>query len=205
MLLFDGSTWKVAAMAAASCSESAELADQLRAVPALARVTALRLVGSLLRRVQVPGGGGRRRVVRLRDVAAVALAEHPNRCVLVRRSLLERQAERERVLLVLRLLADQLEPEPLWPWVAVCPSGSGSRRLPSTTPCWSVTSPSSPLLDPNRCVAVRWLLLHRPGSATAFWSLSATGRSAARRARTCTSHRSATGRQSALSRSGSRR
>ena len=70
----------------------------------------------------------------LRDRAAVALAQDADGRVLVRRSELERQAECERVLLVLRRLPDDLQPRaalrlgrgPAW-------SRSGSRRSASTT------------------------------------------------------------------------
>ncbi len=74
----------------------------------MARAAGLLLVGLLLGQVQVAGFGLRGRLVRLPDVAVVALAQDPDRDVAVRRLLLLRRGESRRILIVVGRLADEL-------------------------------------------------------------------------------------------------
>ena len=162
--MFDGFSWTVAARAAAFWSLSADW--PMTCVPPLphAGAAGLGLVSRLLRPVQVPAVAFGRRVVRLRDGAAVAGAEDPDRDVGVRRLLLHRRCERSGVLVGLGRLADDLQsPPPAWAWSAVC---SVTLRFPADASDDASfdcdTGPSSPGLRTRIAdVGVRRLLLHR--------------------------------------------
>ena len=73
MFEFDGFSWKVAEIAAASCSDFADCPMAWNAALHFAGAAGLGLVGLLSRQVGIPGEGVRGGDVRLRDVAVVPL------------------------------------------------------------------------------------------------------------------------------------
>ena len=110
------------------------LADGLDPVrPAAAVAATLSLNRTLLERVQVRGSRRRADVVRLRDVAAVAVTVDPHRRVAVRGAVLQRRRQRNRRLVVRGVLADRLRCHRHHPEPEGHPGRSGSRSPRSQT------------------------------------------------------------------------